>query len=66
MNILHTNSARAGVKGTFNPSTRAIGVQDVHNLSYRNRLSTDLNSRIQALLDQIKKLQERIEAMRGR
>ena len=53
-------------KGTFNQTTRTIGVQEVHNLSYRNRASTDINNRIQALLDQIKKLQERIEAMRGR
>ena len=51
-------------KGTFNQTTRAIGVREVYNLSYRHRLSSDLNSRIQGLLDQIKKLQERIEAMR--
>lgn len=52
-------------KGTFNQSTKVIGVQEVHNLSYRNRASGDINARIQALLDQIKKLQERIAAMRA-
>lgn len=51
-------------KGTFNQTTRAIGVQEVHNLSYRNRASTDINNRIQALLEMIRKLQEQIKAMR--
>ena len=51
-------------KGTFNQSTKAIGVQEIRNLSYRNRVSDDINSRIQALLDQIKKLQERIATLR--
>lgn len=51
-------------KGTFNQTTRAIGVQEVHNLSYRNRASTDINNRIQALLDMIRKLQEQIQALR--
>ena len=51
-------------KGTFNQTTRAIGVQEVHNLSYHNRVSTDINNRIQALLEQIRKLQEQIKALR--
>ena len=51
-------------KGTFNQTTRAISVQEVHNLSYRNRASADINARIQALLDMIRKLQEQIQAMR--
>ena len=51
-------------KGTFNQTTRAIGVQEVHNLSYRNRASTDINNRIQALLEQIRKLQEQIKNLR--
>ena len=51
-------------KGTFNPTTRAISVQEVHNLSYRNRASADINARIQALLEMIRKLQEQIQTLR--
>lgn len=51
-------------KGTFNQNPKEIGVQEVHNLSYRNRASSDINARIQALLEMIRKLQEQIKTMR--
>ncbi len=51
-------------RGTFNTATRVIAVAEVHNLSYRHRASSDINARIQALLDMIKKLQEQIQSLR--
>ena len=51
-------------RGMFDPATRAIKVQEVHNLSYRNRASSDIQARIQALLEMIRKLQEQIKTLR--
>lgn len=51
-------------KGTFDPATRAIGVREVHNMTYRNRASTDIQARIQELLEMIRQLQEKIRSMR--
>lgn len=51
-------------RGSFNPTTRAITVHEVHNLSYRNRASSDIQARIQELLDMIRKLQEQIQSLK--
>ena len=51
-------------KGMFDTATRAIKVYEVHNTSYRNRASGDIQARIQELLEMIRKLQEQIRTMR--
>lgn len=50
--------------GSFNPTTRAITVREVHNLSYRNRASSDIQTRIQELLEMVRKLQEQLQSLR--
>lgn len=47
-------------KGTFDTATRVIKVHEVHNTSYRNRATGDIQARIQELLEMIRKLQEQI------
>ena len=51
-------------KGMFDPVTRAIKVDEVHNLTFRNRASGDIQTRIQQLLDMVRKLQEQIRNLR--
>lgn len=52
--------------GNFNSSTKVLTVNEVHNLSYRNRASGDLQLRINELLNLVKKLQEQLNALRSR
>lgn len=63
---LSINDIVAGDKisatGTYDKNTRVITVKKIFIINYKNR--SDKEKRIQELMDQIKKLQERLEKLR--
>jgi ribosomal protein S30 len=51
--------------GNFNETTRAITVKEIHNLSYRNRNTANVEARIQELLKMIEQLKEQLKKVQG-
>lgn len=53
-------------KGNFNASTKTISVQEIHNLSYNNRATGNIQARINELLELVRKLQTQLAELRNR
>lgn len=49
--------------GNFNRDTRAITVKQIHDLSSTGRSSTDIQAKIQSLIEIVRQLQEQLKAL---
>ena len=53
-------------RGNFNASTKTISVHEIHNLSHNNRASGNIQTRINELLELVRKLQTQLAELRNR
>ncbi len=54
---------KVSAKGNYNAATRTITVSELHDISFKSREIQDIQSKIQALLDMVRKLQDQLKSL---
>lgn len=54
---------KVSAKGSYNAGTKTITVSELHDISFKSREVQDIQSKIQALLDMIHKLEDQLRSL---